>query len=176
MVRGPRSVDRDAASPAAFGDDQVGAAACGPSTGSSTTRSASRSLTLIENQRKNASRSETSFRPGFRRSSLAQVPPAGRRSSRRHGGVGSRAPVGVAGAAGGAGGVRSAAELHPTSSRCSVVRSVAGVDVARDLALAHQRDRAVLLGHHDRDRVGLLGEADGGAVARAERLRDAGWR
>ena len=48
----------------------------------------------------------------------------------------------------------------------------AGVEVARDAPVEHQRDAAVLLGDDDDHRVGLLGEADGGAMAGAERLAD----
>src|SRR5439155_257077 len=68
-------------------------------TGNSTTRSASRSLTLMENQRKKASRSETSFMPGFCRSPSRSSRRLGTRRRRRQGGVG---PGGAAGTGSGA--------------------------------------------------------------------------
>src|SRR5262249_5381164 len=156
-------------------------------TGSSTTRSASRSLTLMENQRKKASRSEMSFMPGLWRSPSRRSRRLGTRRSRRQGGVG---PGGAGGAGSGAdtppGRGRRAKSLMPRPSpgaasppppsfhQQPLQRGAqrGGVHVARDLPLAHQRDHPVLLGDNDGERVGLLGEADGRPVARAEGFRD----
>src|SRR5581483_1436688 len=149
--------------------------------GMSNVPSASRSVTLIENQMKKASRSETTLSPGFRLSAAWTSRQRGTRSSRRQGGVG---PGGSGAPAIGsiAGGVS-----RPRSTRSRIIRLPAAssdqeplqrgaqrrrVDVARDLALAHERDHPVLLGDDDRHAVGLLRETDGGAVARPERLRD----
>src|SRR5262249_16260906 len=156
-------------------------------TGRSTTRSASRSLTLMENQRKKASSSETSFMPVFWCSPSRSSRRLGTWRSRRQGGVG---PGGAGGTGSGGdeppGRGRSARRLMPLPSpgAASTTRPSfhqqplqrgaqrGGVHVARDLPLAHQRDHAVLLGDDDGERVGLLGEADGRPVARAEGLRD----
>src|SRR5436190_1132779 len=67
---------------------------------------------------------------------------------------------------------RAAASAHQQTLQRRAQRG--RVDVARDLALAHEGHHAVLLGDDDRERIGLLGEPDGGAVAGAERLRDGG--